>query len=331
MMLGARQAIADINAAGGLNGEMLNLLIEDDSCDPKQAIAAAEQLVNKGAVLVVGHYCNQASISASSVYSEAGVLLISPAATAPEFTDSRPSGLVFRIGPRGDKQALAVADVIKASSNSRQGTSDSGGVVIVTNGSSIDDANASILKAKLSVAPLEFRLDDRGFAPGLQSTQNQHPSFVYLTDVGALASPFVQQYLQDGAASNVTLIIGSNDPSPNLSAYPVNYFPKSTVLIAPPRLVDNPANAKLVQKFESKGAKISEDALCTYAAFQVWFEAAGEIKSTVASDVAAKMAKGKFYPPLGEVVFDDHGDLDSQPGYVAYSWVSPEAGFKGGQ
>ncbi|MEE8139346.1 MAG: ABC transporter substrate-binding protein, partial [Alphaproteobacteria bacterium] len=48
MRRGAEQAIKDINAAGGVLGKKLKLEIGDDQCDPKQAVAVANQMVNKG-------------------------------------------------------------------------------------------------------------------------------------------------------------------------------------------------------------------------------------------------------------------------------------------
>ena len=48
---GAEQAVADINAAGGVLGQKLVLEVGDDACDPKQAVAVANQLVAKGVAL----------------------------------------------------------------------------------------------------------------------------------------------------------------------------------------------------------------------------------------------------------------------------------------
>ena len=48
MRRGAEQAVKDINAAGGVLGKKLKLEIGDDQCDPKQAVAVANQMVNKG-------------------------------------------------------------------------------------------------------------------------------------------------------------------------------------------------------------------------------------------------------------------------------------------
>jgi branched-chain amino acid transport system substrate-binding protein len=51
---GAEMAVADINAAGGVNGEQLVLEVGDDACDPKQAVAVANQMVSKGIKFMAG-------------------------------------------------------------------------------------------------------------------------------------------------------------------------------------------------------------------------------------------------------------------------------------
>ena len=52
---GAALAVADINAAGGVLGQQVQLITADDFCDPEQAVAAAKKLVSDGVVFVVGH------------------------------------------------------------------------------------------------------------------------------------------------------------------------------------------------------------------------------------------------------------------------------------
>ena len=56
MKAGAEQAVEDINAAGGVLGENLVLEIGDDACDPKQAVAVANQMVGKDIKLMAGHF-----------------------------------------------------------------------------------------------------------------------------------------------------------------------------------------------------------------------------------------------------------------------------------
>ena len=78
MKRGAEQAVADINAKGGVLGRKLVLEVADDACDPKQAVAVANQLASKKAVFVAGHYCSSSSIPASEVYAESGIVQIQP-------------------------------------------------------------------------------------------------------------------------------------------------------------------------------------------------------------------------------------------------------------
>ena len=70
---GAEMAIADINARGGVLGEKLKLEVGDDACDPKQAVAVANQMVNKKIAFMHGHYCSSSTIPASEVYAEANI------------------------------------------------------------------------------------------------------------------------------------------------------------------------------------------------------------------------------------------------------------------
>src|SRR5919106_3253658 len=75
---GAALAVADLNAAGGVLGQQVQLVAADDYCDPEQAVAAARKLVSDGVIFVVGHYCSGASIPASEIYDAAGGLFITP-------------------------------------------------------------------------------------------------------------------------------------------------------------------------------------------------------------------------------------------------------------
>src|SRR5262249_35044168 len=87
MKRGMEMAVQDINAAGGVNGEKLALNVGDDACDPKQAVAVANQMVSKGVAFVAGHFCSSSSIPASKVYAEENIVQITPASTNPAFTD----------------------------------------------------------------------------------------------------------------------------------------------------------------------------------------------------------------------------------------------------
>jgi branched-chain amino acid transport system substrate-binding protein len=111
MKRGAEMAVRDINSNSGVLGKRLDLIVADDACDPKQAVAAANDVVGKGVVFVAGHYCSAASIPASAVYNEARVLQVTPASTNTALTDDAAKkgwNNIFRTCGRDDVQgALA--------------------------------------------------------------------------------------------------------------------------------------------------------------------------------------------------------------------------------
>ena len=100
---GAEQAAKDINAAGGINGEQIKIVLGDDVSDPKQGISVANKFVADGVKFVVGHFNSGVSIPASEVYAENGILEITPAATNPVFTE-RGLWNTFRTCGRDDQQ-----------------------------------------------------------------------------------------------------------------------------------------------------------------------------------------------------------------------------------
>ena len=120
---GAEMAVEDINAAGGVNGQKLELQIGDDACDPKQATAVANKLVSDKVVFVAGHYCSGSSIPASDIYKEAKILQITPASTNIKLTDdaaAKGNTTVFRTCGRDDVQGATVgAYIIKNNKNAK--------------------------------------------------------------------------------------------------------------------------------------------------------------------------------------------------------------------
>ena len=89
MKNGAEQAVADLNAAGGVLGKKLALEVGDDACDPKQARSVAEKFASAKIPFVAGHYCSSSSIPASEAYADGNVLQITPASTNPLFTERK--------------------------------------------------------------------------------------------------------------------------------------------------------------------------------------------------------------------------------------------------
>jgi branched-chain amino acid transport system substrate-binding protein len=108
---GALKAFDHLNDEGGLLGEEVVVTSVDDACEPEQAKAAARQLVSEGVIFVVGHVCSSASLAASKIYEEAGIIMISPASTNPKVTDEGGPN-VFRVIGRDDQQGAIAGDYL---------------------------------------------------------------------------------------------------------------------------------------------------------------------------------------------------------------------------
>ena len=84
---GADIAIAQLNAAGGVNGGQASYVVGDDLGDPKQAVLVAQQFINDKSVLFVdGHMFSGATLAAGPKYQTAGLPMISPSATNPDIS-----------------------------------------------------------------------------------------------------------------------------------------------------------------------------------------------------------------------------------------------------
>src|SRR5690242_9895233 len=109
---GVEQAVADINAAGGIMGQKIVLASPgDDRADPKEGVSVANKLAGEGVKFVIGHFNSGVSIPASEVYQENGMLQITPASTNPKVTD-RGMWNIFRTCGRDDQQGTVAGEYI---------------------------------------------------------------------------------------------------------------------------------------------------------------------------------------------------------------------------
>lgn len=111
-MQAAQLVVKKINDKGGINGKMVELLIEDDQCKPEIATNTATKLVADGADIVLGHICSGATKAALGIYNEAKIPVMSPSATNPPLTQSGDYPNFFRTIASDDMQARVATDFI---------------------------------------------------------------------------------------------------------------------------------------------------------------------------------------------------------------------------
>ena len=109
---GVQQAAEDINKAGGILGQKIQVEVVDDVSDPKQGVSVANKLVGESVKFVVGHFNSGVTMPASDVYAENGILFITPSATNPKITD-RKLWDAFRTCGRDDQQGMVWAELAR--------------------------------------------------------------------------------------------------------------------------------------------------------------------------------------------------------------------------
>jgi branched-chain amino acid transport system substrate-binding protein len=107
--LGATFAISVINDRGGINGRPVELVIEDSRSDPREAILIAQRFISNPAIVgVVGDFNSSTSMAAAPLYTQAGLVLISPSASHPDFTSIGP--YIFRSGTTQELEGIFLAN-----------------------------------------------------------------------------------------------------------------------------------------------------------------------------------------------------------------------------
>ncbi|EKF42035.1 extracellular ligand-binding receptor [Nitratireductor indicus C115] len=315
MKAGAEQAVADINEAGGVNGEMLKLEVGDDACDPKQAVAVANQFAGSGVVFVAGHFCSGSSIPASAVYAEEGIIQISPASTNPAFTDDRPGPGIFRVCGRDDQQGDVAGKFLVEKFPDKK-------VAFIHDktayGKGLADATMAAYEAAGGKPAMyeAYTAGEKDYSALVSKLKQEGVGVLYVggyhTEAGLMARQMREQGMDTvlvsgdalvtdeywaitGDAGQGTLMTFSPDPRKNEIAKPV------------------------VDKLLAAGKTAEGYALYTYAAIQAWKTAVETAKTTDYDPVVKALDDGEFDTVLGKLSFDDKGDV-TLPGYVFYEW-----------
>lgn len=112
---GVTMKVDEINAAGGINGDKLEVVFFDDQCEPREAATVSTSIVNDPDIVgIVGHLCSSAHLAALPAYVREGIPSITPTATSVAISDKNKDedGKVwsFRNVYRDDFQGKFLAD-----------------------------------------------------------------------------------------------------------------------------------------------------------------------------------------------------------------------------
>jgi branched-chain amino acid transport system substrate-binding protein len=309
---GAEQAVADLNAEGGVRGKKLRLVIGDDQCDPKRAVRVANDLVQQGVVFVDGHFCSGSSIPASKVYEAEGTIVqVTPSSTNPRLTeDGIPT--LFRTCGRDNLQGpFASAWLVE----NYQGK----------NIAILDDR--SPYGAGLA-RETERSVKERGGAIAMRDSYTQRQRD-FSSLIGKLKAANIDAVYVGGYHDDVALLVrqareqGFAGAFAGADALNTSEFWRIAGQAANgTRYSDASSQVNLVsaksavEKFRAGGYEPEGYTLGSYAAVQAWAAAAEIAGTTEATKVAAALHGGTIPTVIGDLSWDGKGDLT----HVNYAW-----------
>jgi branched-chain amino acid transport system substrate-binding protein len=323
---GVEQAVADINASGGILGQQVTLSTGDDRADPKEGVSVANKFVGDGIKFVVGHFNSGVTIPSSDVYKENGVLAISPSATNPTVTDRQGMWNMFRVCGRDDQQGGVAGNIIAQRYKGKR-------VAFIHDKTTYGQGLATETRKAMNAKGLKevmfegVNKDDKDFTAVVSKLKAARPDLVYwggLHDTGGL---ILRQMRDQGVKAPMMGGDGITDDEFAAIAGP---GAEGTLMTFSPDPRTNPANKAIVDVFRKKGFEPQAYTLYSYAAVQVIKQAAEQANSLDPRKVAEVMHSGKaFKTVLGDIAFDKKGDVSNdgymvggkkKDRYVLYTW-----------
>ncbi len=313
--LATEVAVDHLNEAGGVGGEEVVILMEDDACNSEQGAVVGEKLVDDQVSVVIGHSCSGATIAAMAGYQDAGIVMISPTATNPRVTDEGGS-LIFRTAGRDDDQGAIGAALIAEKWPDAN-------IALVDDSEPYGEGLASVVEASLSSAGLKLALRDKILAG--------EPDYVSLVDKLVAADVDVLYYggrpreaaliIQEVHAQGEELQILGPESMISEDLWVIAGDAAEGILFTHyPDPKNDPELAHLVEIIEDAGIESSPAFFGAYAAIQAWGEAVRHAGTTDGPAVAQALRENEFDTVIGTIGFDDNGDVTGIDSFVWYVW-----------
>jgi branched-chain amino acid transport system substrate-binding protein len=315
---GAVQAVADINAAGGVLGQQLVLEVGDDACDPKQAVTVANQLASDGVVFVAGHFCSGSSIPASSVYNENNILEITPGSTNPALTDDAFADHwtnVYRTCGRDDEQGRVAAKYLADHFKDKI-------FAIIDDRSAYGKGLADETRSAAKAAGLTEAIDesiaagDHDFSALISKLKQANVQLIYFGGYQTEAGLILRQAREQGLQA----LLMSGDAMATEDFWQITGSAgEGSLFTFPPDPEKKPGAKAVVDAFRKAGYDPEGYTLYSYAAIQIFAAAAAQANSTKLDDLVKALHAKSFDTVIGPITYDQKGDI-TQAGYVVWKW-----------
>ena len=321
MKNGVDQAIADINAKGGILNQKVTAEYGDDVSDPKQGVSVANKFAGDGVKFVIGHYNSGVTIPSSEIYQENGILQITPASTNPTVTE-RGMWNIFRTCGRDDQQGKVAGGYILAHFKGKK-------IAFVndttTYGKGLVDETLKTIKAggMKEVLYEGINTGEKDYSALISKIKQSGADLVYFGGLYTEGGLIVRQMRDQGVTAP---LMGGDGITSDEFASVGGPGVVGTLMTYGPDPRNRPEAKAVVAEFRKKGFEPEAYTLYSYAGVQIINQAAEAAKSTDPKKVAEQMHSGKhFSTVLGDMAYDKKGDI-TKLDYVMYIWKKDPSG-----
>lgn len=305
---GARLAIDEINAKGlTIGGQKITLQLEglDDGADPRTATQVAQKLVDDKVVAVIGHLNSGTSIPASKIYSDAGIVQISPAATNPVYTQQG-FKTTYRVVATDAQQGPALAAYAQSKGIKS--------IAIVDDSTAYGQGLANEFEKKAKALGLKVTSHDAtndkavDFRAILTKIKGENPDGIMYGGMDATGGPFAKQAKQLGLRAKI--LAGDGVCTEQLSDLAGEAAGNVVCSQAGAAMERMPGGAAFVTKYQQRfGQGVKFNAPFAYDSVYIVVDAMKRANSTDPAKILAAMPATDYKGVIGETTFDSKGDL----------------------
>ncbi|HKU73305.1 MAG TPA: ABC transporter substrate-binding protein [Pyrinomonadaceae bacterium] len=304
---GIKMAADEINAAGGINGKQVELLVQDDRSDASEAATIVTKFVTQDMVhAVIGEVASSRSIAAAPIAQNAKIPMLTPSSTNPEVT--KKGDFIFRSCFIDPYQGAAIAQFAAKTLGAKTAA------IMVDRKNDYSTGLEKVINETFAkfggkiVATQSYQEGDQDFNAQLTSLKGSNPEVIfvpgYYNDVGLIAKQARDKGITvpliggDGWDSEQLYKIGGT--ALNGSYFTNHYSPFDT----DPRVV------KFVNDYKKLyGSTPDALAATAYDAANIMFDAVKRSKSLSGPDIRDALAATNAFPGVtGTVTFNQQRD-----------------------
>ncbi len=304
---GAQLAVEQINAAGGVNGRPLELVVADDQAKPDQAVPLANKYIGDGLKMVVSGSYSGPTRAAAGVFQEAKIPYVAGYAIHPDIT--RAGDYVFRTSFMGEVQGRAAAKVVGDLLKKKR-------VTLITLNNDFGQALSAGFKEAADrfgieiVSEYTYAMGDRQFGSVVASVKRDNPEVLYISGYFFNGGPLVAQLRAGGVQ---TQIVGTEGfDTDNFIAIAKNAAEGVIITTSLDREAKLPAMRKFIDDYEAK-YKVGADmvAASTHAAVTVAANALAKVGHDDTAKLRDALAATKELPTaVGTLTFNELGEVN---------------------